>query len=72
MTLKRIHREIADIKKEDLGGMTITPSNDNLFQWTAAIPGQEGSPYEGGSFQVDIHIPADYPYVSIIISKAGS
>jgi ubiquitin-protein ligase len=63
MTLKRIHREIADIKKEDLGGIEISPSTDNLFLWNATIPGQEGSPYEGGSFKTEIAIPSDYPCV---------
>jgi len=63
MALKRIHKEIADIKKEDLGGMTIEPT-DNLFLWNASIPGQEGSPYEGGLFRLEIHLPHDYPYVA--------
>jgi ubiquitin-protein ligase len=61
MTLKRINREIKDVQKEDLGGITITPSADNVFLWKAMIPGQEGSPYEGGSFHIEINIPADYP-----------
>lgn len=72
MTLKRLHREIADIKKEELGGITIGPSADNLFHWTATIPGQEGSPYEGGSFKTEIHIPPDYPYVSFRIGYTYS
>jgi len=65
MALKRIHKEIADIKKEDLGGMTIEPT-DNLFLWNASIPGQEGSPYEGGLFRLEIHLPHDYPYVATV------
>lgn len=64
MALKRIHKEIADIKKEDLGEMTIEPT-DNLFLWNASIPGQEGSPYEGGLFRLEIHLPHDYPCVAI-------
>jgi hypothetical protein len=65
MALKRIHKEIADIKKEDLGGMAIAPT-DNLFLWNASIPGQEGSPYEGGLFRLEIHLPNDYPCVTSI------
>jgi len=61
MALKRIHKELADIKKEDLGGITIEPT-DNLFLWNASIPGQEGSPYEGGLFRLEIHLPHDYPF----------
>ena len=60
-TLKRIHREIADLKKEDLGNIKLTPAADNLFYWKASIPGPEGSVYEGGVFDVDINLAHDYP-----------
>lgn len=61
MTLKRIHREIADLKKEDLGNMVLEPTEDNLHVWKGTIPGPEGSVYEGGVFNVEINLPADYP-----------
>ncbi|OSX62461.1 hypothetical protein POSPLADRAFT_1066163 [Postia placenta MAD-698-R-SB12] len=61
-TLKRIHREIADLKKEDLGAITLAPAGDNLFHWTATLPGPEGSCYEGGVFQIEIHLAPDYPF----------
>jgi len=61
-TIKRIHREIADLKKEDLGEIKLEPSSDSLFLWTATIPGPEGSVYEGGVFQVDIQLAHDYPF----------
>ncbi|KDQ55435.1 hypothetical protein JAAARDRAFT_159422 [Jaapia argillacea MUCL 33604] len=61
MTLKRIHREIADLKKEDLGGITLTPT-DSLFLWKASIPGPEGSCYEGGVFNAEIQLAPDYPF----------
>ncbi|KAG6841069.1 hypothetical protein C0991_002161 [Blastosporella zonata] len=50
MTLKRIHREVADLKKEDLGPIVLAPSDDNLYLWKGSIPGPEGSVYE--------HVPA--------------
>lgn len=61
MTLKRIHREIADLKKEDLGNMVLEPTGDNMHVWRGVIPGPEGSVYEGGVFNVEIDLPADYP-----------
>lgn len=61
MTVKRIHREVADAKKEDLGSITLAPSTDNLFRWTGTIPGPQGSPYEGGVFNINIQLANDYP-----------
>lgn len=61
MTLKRIHREVADLKKEDLGTIKLSPSDDDLFHWNATIPGPEGSVYEGGVFVVEITLGHDYP-----------
>jgi len=63
MTLKRIHREVADLKKEDLGTMTLEPSENNLFLWKGTIPGPEGSVYEGGVFNLEVTLAPDYPYV---------
>jgi len=63
MTLKRIHREIADVRKEDLGNIVLAPSEDDLFLWKGTIPGPEGSCYEGGIFNVDVKLARDYPYV---------
>ncbi|KAM6495176.1 Ubiquitin-conjugating enzyme/RWD-like protein [Amanita muscaria] len=63
-SLKRIHREIADLKKEDLGKLTLSPSTDNLFVWRGTIPGPEGSVYEGGEFEIEIALAQDYPFTA--------
>ncbi|TFK24559.1 hypothetical protein FA15DRAFT_619125 [Coprinopsis marcescibilis] len=62
MTLKRIRREMADIQKEDLGGMKLVPSDDNMYLWRGSIPGPEGSVYEGGTFHLEVVLPQDYPF----------
>jgi hypothetical protein len=64
-TLKRINKEIADVKKEDLGNITLVPS-DNLFVWEGTLPGPEGSVYEGGVFNIAINLPPDYPYAYFV------
>jgi ubiquitin-conjugating enzyme E2 D/E len=61
MTMKRIHREIADLKKEDLGSIVLEPTENNLYVWKGSIPGPPGSVYEGGIFNVEIILPSDYP-----------
>ncbi|KAI9631970.1 ubiquitin-conjugating enzyme/RWD-like protein [Dioszegia hungarica] len=59
---KRIKKEIADLAKESLGDITLTPNESNIFMWRATLPGPQGSPYEGGIFEVDIRIPENYPF----------
>ena len=61
MTMKRIRREIADLKKEDMGPILLEPDESNLNMWKGSIPGPEGSLYEGGVFDVEISLPHDYP-----------
>ncbi|KAI0258550.1 ubiquitin-conjugating enzyme/RWD-like protein, partial [Gloeopeniophorella convolvens] len=62
-TLKRIHREMSDLKKEDLGGISLGPVSDNdPFLWRARLPGPEASVYEGGVFDVQIALGHDYPF----------
>lgn len=61
MTLKRIHREIADLAKEDMGAITLNQFGDSLYLFKGTIPGPEGSVYEGGVFHVDVQLGHDYP-----------
>jgi ubiquitin-protein ligase len=35
---------------------------DNLFHFQVLISGPSGSPYEGGSFQVDLSFSDKYPF----------
>ncbi|CUA73050.1 ubiquitin-conjugating enzyme E2 D/E [Rhizoctonia solani] len=64
MTLKRIQKEMKDLQSEDMGGITLAPSDHSLFEWTGTLPGPEGSVYEGGEFHLEITLPPDYPFHS--------
>ena len=63
-TLKRINTEINAINtKNEENNITAGPKNENnIFQWSATILGPEGSPYEDGTFILDIDIPNNYPF----------
>lgn len=68
---RRMARELKDYTMEAAKGIyddrfTLSPyydadGNMNIFRWTGMLRGPAGTPYEGGIFKLDIHIPADYP-----------
>lgn len=65
-SIKRIHKEIADVKRENLGDIKLAPSEQNMHVWRGSLPGPEGSVYEGGVFHVEMVLGSDYPYVIIV------
>ena len=66
-------KRIADLKKEDLGNISLGPkSDDNPLVWTALIPGPEGSVYQGGVYEAEIILPPDYPYARDLCIQTGN
>eukprot|EP00931_Biecheleriopsis_adriatica_P055773 TRINITY_DN33043_c0_g1_i1.p1 TRINITY_DN33043_c0_g1~~TRINITY_DN33043_c0_g1_i1.p1 ORF type:complete len:216 (+),score=32.01 TRINITY_DN33043_c0_g1_i1:44-691(+) len=60
-TSRRLQKELERMQKEPVVGIEAKPNGEDLHRWTAQILGPEGSVYEGGSFEVDMQIPARYP-----------
>ena len=61
--LKRIQKELTEFNKEEPEGFTAGPVEDSdMFKWEASLTGPENSPYEGGTFQLTIEFPKDFPF----------
>lgn len=63
IAIKRIQKELQQLTKEPIPGITAKPENpNNLFEWIATIEGPSGSPYENGIFNLKISFPENYPF----------
>ena len=61
--LKRIEKELKKFNEEEPEGLTAGPPDDSdMFKWDASLTGPEGSPYEGGTFNLSIEFPKDFPF----------
>ena len=59
----RLKKELSDLVKDSGdSGVGATPINDNILHLTGSLKGPDGTPYDGGTFLVDIVIPQQYPF----------
>ncbi|KAL7560649.1 hypothetical protein ACA910_001333 [Epithemia clementina (nom. ined.)] len=59
----RIMKELKEVGKNDTSGVQAKVINDgDIRHLRGTIQGPEGTPYEGGIFEIDIIIPKQYPF----------
>lgn len=59
----RLKKELADVAKIDKSsGVSASAVGDDLRHLKGKINGPESTCYEGGIFEIDIHIPKQYPF----------
>jgi ubiquitin-conjugating enzyme E2 A len=60
IALKRITKELENLKKEQIEGFVLT-NTENLWSWQGILYGPPDSPYEKGQFPFQITFENDYP-----------
>ena len=59
--LKRLAKEVKCLCAEPLDGFSISINEDDLSVISATLEGPQGTPYEAGSFNLKLNIPASFP-----------
>lgn len=60
--VRRIAKEVEDCQRADSANLQVKTLGDDLSHLKGTFQGPTETPYEGGSFTVDIQIPNDYPF----------
>ncbi|KAK1835338.1 ubiquitin-conjugating enzyme/RWD-like protein [Podospora conica] len=66
---RRVAKELQDIQadRDNSGVMAHLVQESDLTHLKGIFPGPPDSPYEGGTFEVDIKIPDNYPFKSPVM-----
>lgn len=65
MSSRRIGKELGDLARDDdQSGVVVKLAGDgsNVGNLEGTFPGPMGTPYEGGTFRVEIKMLPDYPF----------
>lgn len=56
----RVQKELQECNRDiNVSGISVNPKSDNLTNLIGTIPGPIGTPYEGGTFKIDINLPGN-------------
>ena len=70
---QRIAREVQDVRKDKASLITVeSVVADDLTHLKGTFLGPEGTPYEGGVFDVDIVVPPQYPFTALKMKVSDS
>ncbi|ERN06235.1 hypothetical protein AMTRI_Chr06g170390 [Amborella trichopoda] len=63
LDVSRVQKELVEIDRDKrISGVSITLHGDDISHLSGTISGPIETPYEGGTFQIDIQLPASYPF----------
>ena len=58
---KRILKETQRLFEDPVPGISAIPDETNARYFHVIITGPDGSPFEGGTFKLELFLPEEYP-----------
>ena len=62
MALRRIEKELEELKQDPPSNCSAGIMDNDKFSWVATIMGPSETPYSGGIFKLSISFPSSYPF----------
>ncbi|KAI0691179.1 ubiquitin-conjugating enzyme [Cytidiella melzeri] len=59
---RRIQKELIDLRRKPLEGLTVEPLEDNMYLWNCSINASDTSPYKGGIYHFTLTLPENFPF----------
>ncbi|KAK9901619.1 hypothetical protein WJX75_005155 [Coccomyxa subellipsoidea] len=59
----RLVKELKELSRSGSDDIILEPDDSNIHKWKAYVKGPNGTPYQGGVFQLNIRVPDQYPLV---------
>ncbi|KAF7304656.1 Ubiquitin-conjugating enzyme [Mycena kentingensis (nom. inval.)] len=59
---RRILKELRDIDKDPIEGLSVKAKDEDLFTWNCTIAAASDSPYKSGKFHFTLVLPQDFPF----------
>ncbi|CAL1703676.1 unnamed protein product [Somion occarium] len=60
--LRRLNKELSDLRSRPIEGLTVTPDEENMLHWKCSIKAAPDSPYKGGIFHFNLDLPTEFPF----------
>lgn len=65
--MRRVGKEIEDIRKDEASQIMIESDGSDITKLRASFPGPPDTPYEGGTYAVNITVPNEYPFRPLVM-----
>eukprot|EP00245_Coleochaete_scutata_P008565 TRINITY_DN264_c0_g1_i1.p1 TRINITY_DN264_c0_g1~~TRINITY_DN264_c0_g1_i1.p1 ORF type:complete len:193 (+),score=42.58 TRINITY_DN264_c0_g1_i1:84-662(+) len=63
LDVPRVQKELVEIERDTSSGVSVQLVGNDLSRMKGMVKGPTDTPYEGGSFLVDIRLPDGYPFM---------